>query len=39
MGDYLRLQWLQARRGLIFCVVLVIWTLTKGPDIKREVES
>jgi hypothetical protein len=28
MGDYLLLQWLQTRRGVIFCVVLLIWTAT-----------
>jgi hypothetical protein len=28
MGDYLLLQWLQTRRGVIFCIVLLIWTAT-----------
>jgi hypothetical protein len=28
MGDYSLLQWLQTRRGVIFCLVLLIWTAT-----------
>jgi hypothetical protein len=28
MGEFLLLQWLQTRRGVIFCIVLLVWTAT-----------
>jgi hypothetical protein len=28
MGDHLLLEWLQTRRGVIFCIVLLVWTAT-----------
>jgi hypothetical protein len=28
MGAYLLLRWLQTRGGVIFCLVLLIWTAT-----------